>query len=101
MRYSTESGFFELNSFPGCNQLVVSSHSFVEMDERGKGRGTLAATDRINLARELGYDYALATVNQDNEPQLRIMEKLGWTKLAEFENRTTGHVIGIYGKDLA
>lgn len=103
MRYAVPSalgplGFYELNTFPGCNQIVVSNHAFIEKGERGKGLGNEAHFQRLSKMRELGYDYALCTVVKDNEAQIHILEKNGWRKLDEFWNRETEHQVLIYGR---
>lgn len=100
MRFHNQNGHYELHSLPGCNQLVVSNHVFIKPDRRGLGLGTLEAHDRIQLAKDMGYDYMICTVVQDNVPQLRIMEKLAWVKLAEWRNSVTDNMVGIYGHDL-
>lgn len=101
MRYSDkDGGFFELNPFPGCNQIVVSNHSWIPPDKRGKGLGTLVHGKRLMLMDELGYDYALCTVREDNLPQIAILEKAGWKRLDVFRNRETNNVVLIYGKEL-
>lgn len=90
-------GFYELNPFPGCNQLVVSNHSWLSPKHRGKGLGTKIHIQRLAQIRILGYDYALCTVRADNAPQVRILEKCGWKLLDAFTNRETGNVVKLYG----
>jgi RimJ/RimL family protein N-acetyltransferase len=101
VRYSDEhGGFYELNPFPGCNQLVVSNHAWVAPENRGKGLGTVIHGERLAKMRILGYDYAICTVRCTNEPQICILKNAGWKKLDDFLNRETGHCIELWGKKL-
>lgn len=93
-------GYYELNPFPGCNQLVISNHATIKLPYRGKGLGTAAASMRIEKARILGYDYMIATVVDTNVAQKKIMDKLGWKRLDSFDNTETGNTVIIYGRQL-
>lgn len=98
MRFSTGHGFYELNPFPGCNQIVVSNHSFIEKDKRGQGLGTSDHKHRLMHIKEVGYDYAICTVREDNLPQLKILARFGWKQLDKFFNKETEHTVLIFGK---
>lgn len=100
MRYQTKHGFYELNSFPGCSQLVVSNHAFIEKNSRGKGHGKQAHADRLNQIQEMGYDYVICTVNKTDMAQEAILSRFGWRALDGFENRETGHQVGIWGRSI-
>lgn len=100
MRYQTPFGFYELNPLPGCNQLVVSNHAFVEPEHRGTGNGQAAHEERLKRARELGYDYIMCTVRATNAVQIHILEKYEWKHLDTFRNRETGNDVSVYGKQL-
>jgi L-amino acid N-acyltransferase YncA len=100
MRFANENGFCELNTFPGCNQIVVSNHAFIYRDKRGQGLGSKNHELRIERARFLGYDYILCTVKADNIPELKILEKHGFKELDEFLNNETGNLVKIFGKKL-
>lgn len=100
MRYSDQDGFWELNPFPGNNQIVVSNHAFIYKHKRGQGKGTEKNKLRLDQASILGYDYMLCTVISTNIPQIRILTKNGFTRLDEFDNKETGNHIYIYGKRL-
>ena len=93
-------GFYELNPFPGCNQIVVSNHSWIPPEKRGKGFGDKVHKDRLHMINLLGYDYAICTVKMDNIPQIRILEKNGWKLLDNFFNRETGNSVYIYGRKM-
>lgn len=91
-------GHFELEKFPGSNQIAISSHAFIEEEHRGKGYGKAAAEDRVMLARRLGFDYLLCTVVSTNAVQRHILEQLGWSCLDEFDNRVTDNTVCLYGR---
>lgn len=94
-------GYYELNHFPGCNQLVVSNHSCVFPENRGKGMGQELSEEKISVAKELGFDYMIATVVGSNERQLKIMKNNGWTQLDSFFNRESGNQVFIFGRRLS
>ena len=94
-------GHYELNSFPGCNQIVVSNHSCIYDEYRGMGLGKRLADEKIEKAKSEGYDYMIAIVVSTNEPQLRIMEKNGWKLLDGFNNRESGNEVHIFGRRLS
>lgn len=98
MRYANENGFFELNPFPGCNQIVISNHSLVYKDKRGRGLGTKEHKDRLQKIKFLGYDYVICTVKGSNTSQLHILQNNGWKQLDSFINNETENVVFIYGK---
>ena len=100
MRYATDTGFYELHSFPGSNQIVISNHAFVHPEHRGKGAGKRTNEERIQQARGLGYDYMICTVRADNVPQLRIMQANGWRELDRFVSTETEVEVIIFGHSL-
>jgi predicted GNAT superfamily acetyltransferase len=98
MRFSNACGFYELNPFPGCNQLVVSNHAFVLPQHRGTGEGQRQHQERLDKAKELGYDYIICTVKAQNSVEIHILEKNSWSLLDDFYNKETGDQILIYGR---
>lgn len=94
-------GHYELNNFPGCNQIVISNHSCIYSEHRGKGFGLELAREKISCATEEGFDYMIATVVSTNTAQLKIMEKNGWTLLDTFFNRESGNEVNIFGRRLS
>lgn len=100
MRFANESGYCELNSFPGCSQIVVSNHAFIYPEKRGKGLGTQNHKLRIERAQFMGYDYLLCTVKSTNKVELAILAKNGFKELDEFQNSETGNMVKIFGKKL-
>ena len=100
MRFANESGYCELNSFPGCSQIIVSNHAFIYRDKRGKGEGTTNHKLRIERAKFMGFDYLLCTVKSTNLPELAILKKNNFKELDEFLNTETGNLVKIFGKKL-
>lgn len=74
MRYADEYGFYELNPFPGCNQVVVSNHAFIHTFYRGQGNGYRQHQALLAEARRLGYSYIICTVQKQNSKEISILE---------------------------
>lgn len=100
MRFGNEFGFYELNPFPGCNQLVVSNHAHIYPWFRGKGHGQKQHLERLAKARELGYNKIICTVNSENAAEIHILNKNHWTKHGDFVNKETGGLVEIWSRDL-
>lgn len=90
----------ELSTLPGCTQIAVSHGVFVPPENRGKGLGTWANTERTRVAHDLGYDYILCTVDSANVAQCKVMQKNGWVVLSTFKSRKTSHWVLLYGRSL-
>lgn len=101
MRLSFEGVYGEITTLPGCTQIGVSHNVFVDPSRRGQGWGTEANLQRTAFMRDnMGYDYALCTVESTNEAQQKIMSVNGWKQLSYFVSRKTGHTVILYGKEL-
>ena len=102
MRYGDEFGFFELNPFPGCNQIVVSNHAFIYPTYRGQGYGQMQHHDRLAQAMRLGYDAVLCTVDEKNVAEIHILTKNDWKRLTQvaIPNVQTGHNVDLWLKRL-
>lgn len=98
MRFANEYGFYELNPFPGCNQIVVSNPAFIYPKYRGKGFGQKQHQERLDKAKELGYDMIMCTVNHTNCAELHILHKFGWDSGGSLFNHETGHFLVVYTK---
>ena len=99
-RYATEFGFYEITSFPGCNQLAISTHAFILPQYRGTGKGQEAHQQRLTKLKELHYNYVICTVKESNQTQIHILEKFGWKLLDHFFNQETANTVRIYGKHI-
>ncbi len=100
MRFANENGYCELNTFPGCNQIVVSNHAFIYKDKRGKGLGNENHKLRVERAKFMGYNYLLCTVKANNIAELAILKKNNFKELDEFLNSESGNLVKIFGKKL-
>jgi hypothetical protein len=92
--------FGELDSLPGCSQIVVSHSVFSVSPFKNNGSGKKAHADRLAHMRQLGWDYALCTVDLENKAQMAIMKRFKWKKLDSFNSAKTGHIVGLFGKQL-
>lgn len=93
-------GFYELNPFPGCNQLVVSNHAYITPEWRGKGYGKEQHEQRLKNAKDMGYDCIVCTVHSSNDKEKTILSANGWKTVHAFKNRETGHQVEIWVKNL-
>lgn len=100
MRFFDWTGHYELESFPGCNNLVVSTHTFIKPELRGKGLGLRQHGQRLKQAEDMGYGYIICTVKANNDAEKHILEKAGWKKLDSFTNKETGNNLEIWGRSL-
>lgn len=100
MRYADKYGFYELNPFPGSNQIVVSNHALIYEEYRGKGFGQKQHEQRLGRARSLGYDAIVCTVNLINSAELHILKKNGWVAGMVFKSSETGHSVQVWSKCL-
>lgn len=100
MRFASEIGYYEFNPFPGNSQIIVSNHAVIYPQFRGNGKGTTMAEDRLTTAAQLGFDYMICTIRDDNEPQLKIADKLEYNYLDTFFNTESQTAVQIFGKQL-
>lgn len=97
-RYVTNLSYGSLSTMPGCPQIAISHNAGTKKEIRGTGRGQEAQSERMDIAKKLGYDYIIATVAGGNLAQRAIMSKNGWREFDTFTSSHTGNVIIIYGK---
>lgn len=102
MRFADEYGFYELNPFPGSNQIVVSNHAFIYPKYRNcpEKYGQLQHRQRLLKAKELGYDMIICTVRLDNEIEKHILRKFGWGFLECFSSVETEHSVELWARHL-
>lgn len=100
MRCADSYGYYEFNTFPGCNQLIVSNHAFIKPEQRGKGFGQKQQLNKLNLAAELGYNCIICTVKSDNEVEKYILNKNGWIQVHTFFNTQSENLIDIFLRDI-
>ncbi len=100
MRFGDKYGFYELNPFPGCNQIVVSNHAFIYPEYRGQGHGKRQHLERLAKAKELGYNLIMCTVKADNEQEKKILYANLWEQTSGFVNKETGNCVLIFTREL-
>lgn len=91
---------FPVGDGDGCGSAIVISYGVhIQPSLRGRGIGQRAHKERLERFRNEGYNYAMCTVRRDNRPQLAILQKNGWVRLANTAS-TDGTPIYIMGKNL-
>ncbi len=65
---------------------------YVARDHRGKGYGTRILSLTLEEARKLGLERVLLTVDSDNEPSIRAIERNGGVMQDELIDETTGRL---------
>lgn len=88
----------EITTMPGCTQIGVSHGVFSRV--RGSGMAVEANHERCKAMVEMGYDYAVCTVDVSNTAQVKVLERNGWKFLSAFKSSKTGHVVSLYGRPL-
>src|SRR5688572_26950384 len=89
----------EIDTLPG-NSSVAVFHSATNFGERGKGNGTLVHSECLTLVREFGYQFAICTTDASNEPEIKILQKFGWTEVTRFVSKRTGYTVILWNKNL-
>lgn len=82
-----------------CPSIVISHGVYLLEPFRGLGHGSTAHVARLDRFRTDGYNYAICTVRRDNLPQLAILKKNGWVRLANTAS-LSGTPIYLMGKNL-
>ncbi|MEF8755981.1 MAG: hypothetical protein V5B60_18945 [Accumulibacter sp.] len=100
MRFTTQYGAYEIESFPSQPQVAICHGFFVHHEIRGQGFGHQIKAHQSDALVELKYDFAICTVAASNEAQKCVLRKAGWVWLAEFENSKTGEMTELWGYEL-
>lgn len=87
---------FSLSFMPGNRRTLISHAALVKPEFRGKGVGTRMNKLREEAAREAGVTLMLATVRDDNAPEIRVLEKCEWKRLTQ----NTETKCSLWGKQL-
>lgn len=101
MRLKTGKAICELTSLPGCAQIVVSHNVFVPLELRKQGYGTEAHSIRLEIIEDLGYDYAICTVDAENEAERKILQRNNWCLLDTFVSNKSNKYIYLYGRRIS
>jgi RimJ/RimL family protein N-acetyltransferase len=93
-------GEYQIDPMPGCKTIGVSHALKIYPEFRGKGYATHAHLERLQKAKELGYDLLLATTVEGNKPQYHILSKFHWKQIRTFDNQHTGNRVILWYKHL-
>lgn len=89
-----------IDDLPGCSQIAVFHSSFVLPEFRKNGIGQKAHKERLQMAKSLGYDAAICTVNAENEAQVQILRSNGWILIMTFVSKKTQNTVSVYMKEI-
>lgn len=89
-RYALAHGAFHIESMPSQPQLALCHGFYVKHDRRGQGLGHQLKRHQEGMLDDLGFDYAICTVDGSNETQQKVLRAGGWVKLTDFVNTKTG-----------
>lgn len=93
--------WFAIQYMPNCGPIAVLCDAAVNHPYQNRGIGTLLHAMRLDAARRAGARVAVATVVQDNAPQIRIMERFNYrVAVPPFLNPVTGRWIAMYSLEL-
>lgn len=87
---------FQLKDMYNCAAILVASDLFVNKDFRKSGIGTLITKFMSDFGSYYGYGVLQGADVLDNEPMIRIFEKLGWKKAEEIFNKKTNNKLAIW-----
>ena len=87
---------FHLLAFPGCCGACISFACSVSTLWRNKGLGQLLNKMRIQAAYNAGYTLLVCTDKTANTHQVKLLTANGWVKSAEFRNKRTNNMVGLF-----
>lgn len=76
-------GYAYIDPLSGDSDIALMHSVYIPENERGKGIGDVQHKERLIWMRESGFEAAICTVNNNNEAEIKILEKNGWQKIAE------------------
>lgn len=88
-------GHTYLQLHPWNNYLGNLYGSYINVVHRGKGYGNKKHEACLAIAKAAGCETLLCTVNNTNEPQLKILQKFGWREVCQ-----AGPYAKLYVKEL-
>ena len=91
---------FSLKELHGCCGILVSYHTMIHPDYRGKGIANFLLEIKEDIARFNGYSVLLCTTTRDNAIEQHLLEKNGFTSNTKFDNKRTGNTVLMYSKIL-
>lgn len=96
-RYATNAGAFHIEPLPSQPQLAHCHGFYVNHDMRRQGHGSALKAQQMKQLESLGYDFAICTVDSQNQAQITILQQAGWRMLADFDNSKTGGSTQLWG----
>jgi len=74
---------FSLTFMRGNRRVLISHSVKVDVEARGQGIGRRFLNEREAIAAEAGINLLLATVRNENLPEVHLLETSGWKKLLD------------------
>lgn len=93
-------GAFTLACFRGSTNIAESCNVWISPEYRGKGQGSQQHLDRLEIAKTAGINQLVATVDDENLPEIKILTKNAWKKLHPIKSNFTENKINLWIKDL-
>lgn len=97
---TNEIGSYELTPMAGCARVAISHGLKINPEHRGKGHGWRAMSERIDTAKQLGFEVLIATVVNGNLPEEKILRKFGWKEVTTFDNLKSGNNVNLWVKNI-
>lgn len=91
---------FDLSAMPGCCGVLISNGAVVYPEFRRLGLGRIFNQIRQHAAYLAGYTYLIATSQAIGKYENSILEKEGFERWKEFNNRRTTNNLIFWGKEL-
>lgn len=79
--YATYAGFRDYHGY----RYTVEHSVYIRADQRGKGIAMPLMEKLIDRAREGGQHVLVAAIEGENQPSIRLHEKLGFTRVGEMK----------------
>ncbi len=83
---------FKLSGLNGCNEICVSSDSYVDPKYRNKGVATRLNSFRKEFAIAAGFSILLCTDRSDNIEQRKLLKRNCWKDIYSFKNKDGNEV---------
>lgn len=96
-RYAYPFGVFCIDAIPNQPQVAHCHSFFIHASHRGQGKAKLLKQIQLQHLRDQGFNFATCTTAGDNVRQHRVLEGVGWRRLAEFANSHSGGATVIWG----
>lgn len=94
---------FHLAQMPGCCGLCVSYHTYIPIEWRRKGIGTILDKAKKKLAQDMEFSAMICTdaINAGyGDDHQKIMKRGKWGKKFSFKNDRTKHMVYVYLRNI-